>query len=54
MGACPKSWRATETRGALRAQMTLPRIVLIRWGARNSKRRKIGRNACVPAGSALS
>ena len=54
LGACPNSWRATECRGVLRARMTLPRIVMIRCGARISKPREIKRKACVPAGSALS
>ena len=50
-GACPNSWRATETRGALRARMTLPRIVMVQCGARTSKPCETKRNACVPAGS---
>ena len=29
LGGCPNTWRVPETRGTLRARMTLPRIVMI-------------------------
>ena len=51
LGSCLNSWRATETRGALRARMTLPRILMIRCGALIPTSCEMKCGACVPAGS---